>query len=127
MLSPFQVSPPPENILSHPPSPCFYDDVPPSNHTFPPPTSLFPYTRASIKPSWVQGPLLPMMHDKAILCYICSWSHGYSFFDGLVPGSSGGSGWLILLLLLWGCKPLQFLQPFFRELLYWGPHTQSNG
>ena len=34
------------------------------------------------------------MSHKAILCYICSWSHGslhvYSLVGGLVPGSSGG-------------------------------------
>jgi hypothetical protein len=52
------------------------------------------------------------MYDMAILCYICSWSHVYSFVDGLVPGSSGGSGWLILLFFLWGCKPLQLHSPF---------------
>jgi hypothetical protein len=28
---------------------------------------------------------------------------------GLVPGSYGGTGWFILLFLLWGCKPLQLL------------------
>jgi hypothetical protein len=37
------------------------------------------------------------MHDKAILCNICSWSHVYSFVDGLVPGRSWGTSWLILL------------------------------
>jgi hypothetical protein len=31
---------------------------------------------------------------------------------GLWFGSSGGSGWLILLLFLWVCKPLQLLQSF---------------
>lgn len=29
-----------------------------------------------IKPSQDQVPPLPQMPDKAILCYICSWSHG---------------------------------------------------
>jgi hypothetical protein len=29
------------------------------------------------------------MPDKAILCYICSWSHVYSLVSGLVPGSFG--------------------------------------
>jgi hypothetical protein len=57
-----------------------------------------------------------LMTDKAILCYICSWSHGslhvYSLVGGLVPGSSWGSGWLILLFFLWGCKPLKLLQSF---------------
>jgi hypothetical protein len=53
------------------------------------------------------------MPNKAILCYICSWSHGslhvFSLVDGLVPGSSGDTGWFILLFLLQGCKPLQLL------------------
>jgi hypothetical protein len=44
------------------------------------------------------------MLDKAILCYICSWSHGhlhvFSLVGDLVPGSSGSSGWLILLTSL---------------------------
>jgi hypothetical protein len=42
-----------------------------------------------------------LMFNKAIFCYICSWSHGslhvYSLVCGLVPGGSGVSGWLILL------------------------------
>ena len=29
-----------------------------------------------IKPSQDQEPLLPLMSDKVILCYICSWNHG---------------------------------------------------
>jgi hypothetical protein len=52
-----------------------------------------------IKHSQDQGPLLPLMPDKATLCYICGWSHGllhvYSLLSGLVPGSSGGRGWLV--------------------------------
>jgi len=65
------------------------------------------------------------MPNKAILCYICSWSHGsvhvYSLGGGLVPGSSG---WLVLFL--WGCKPLQLLQSFFY-LFQWGPHSPFDG
>ena len=57
-----------------------------------------------IGPSQDQGSFLPLMSNKVILCYIYSWSHGslhvYSLVGGLVPGSSGGSGWLILLFLL---------------------------
>ena len=30
---------------------------------------------------------------------------------GLVPGSSGGSGWLVLLLFLWCCKPFSSFRP----------------
>jgi len=47
----------------------------------------------SIKPTQDQGPLFPLMPDKAILCNTCSWSHAslhvYSLVGGLVPGSSG--------------------------------------
>jgi hypothetical protein len=55
-------------------------------------------------PSQDQGSSLPLMPNKAILYYICRWSHGslhvYSLICGLVSGSSGSSersGWLILL------------------------------
>jgi hypothetical protein len=45
------------------------------------------------------------MPDKAVLCYICSKNHMYSFGDDLVPGHSGGGErrWLIyiVLLLMW--------------------------
>ena len=58
-----------------------------------------------IEHSQDQAPLLPLKPDTAILCYICGWSHGslhvYSLIGGLVPGSSGVSGWLTLLFLLW--------------------------
>jgi hypothetical protein len=37
----------------------------------------------------------------------------YSLVGGLVTGHSGGSGWFILLFLLWGYKTLQ---------LAWAPH-----
>lgn len=50
--------------------------------------------------------------NKAIFCYICSWSPGsvhiLSFGSGFVPGSSG---WLALLFL-WGCKLLHLFQYF---------------
>ena len=66
MLFPFPVFPDPGNPLSHPPSPCFYEAVPPpTTHSY----RQFPYTGASIKPSQDQGPLLPLIHDKAILTY----------------------------------------------------------
>jgi hypothetical protein len=44
-----------------------------------------------IKPSQDQGPVFPLMSNKAILCYTCGWSHEsfhvYSLVGGLVPGS----------------------------------------
>jgi hypothetical protein len=58
---------------------------------------LYTAIRLHFGPSQDQWPLLPLMTNKAILCYICIWSHGfhrvYSFVGGLVPGSSGGTGW----------------------------------
>ena len=50
-----------------------------------------------------QVPLLPLMSNKAILCYICSWSHGslhvYPLVGDLVLGSSGGF-WLVDIVIL---------------------------
>jgi hypothetical protein len=34
----------------------------------------------------------------------------YSLVGGLVPGSFGESGWLVLLFFLWSCRLLQLLQ-----------------
>ena len=76
-------------------------------------TLAFLYTRAS---SFHRTKDLPLMPDKAILCYICSWSHGflhvYSLVGGLLPRSSGVSVCLTLLFFLWGYKPIHLLQSF---------------
>ena len=105
--------------LQNPPiscsSPCFYEGVPP--HTFQLPTQHPGIPLHWGKgPSQNQGPLLLLMPANTILCYICNWSHGsfyvYALVGDFAPGSSGGSGWLILWFLLWGCKPLQLLQSF---------------
>ena len=61
--------------LSHSPSPCFYEGAPPSNHPLPPPYPGI-LLHWSIKPSQDQEPLLSLMPDKAILCYIYGWTHG---------------------------------------------------
>ena len=49
-----------------------------------------------IELSQEQGPIFSLMSHKAILCYICNWSHEshhvYSLVDGLVPGCSEGTG-----------------------------------
>jgi len=79
------------------PSPCFYEGAPPPSQACPTYHPGIPL-HWGIKTSQDQGPLHPLMLDKAILCYICSWSYGslhvYSFVGGLVPGSSGGLvGW----------------------------------
>jgi hypothetical protein len=76
-----------------------------------------------IEPPLEQGAPHPLMPDKAVLCYICSWSHEAlhvcSLVGGLVPGSFEGVGWLILLFFLWGCKPLQLLQ-FLSYCAFYG-------
>jgi hypothetical protein len=55
--------------------------------------------------NWQDHPLLHMGLEPCVF-------HVYSLVAGLVPGSCGGTGWFILLFLLWGCKPLQLLQSF---------------
>jgi hypothetical protein len=86
----------PRNSLSHPPPPASMRVCPPP---LPPPCPRIPL-HWSIEPSRDQGPLLPLMPDKAILF---GWSYGslhmYSLVGGLDPRSSG---WLILFFL-WSC------------------------
>ena len=109
--------------LSHAPSPCS------PTHPLLLPGPGIPL-HWGIEPSQDQGPLFPLMSNKALFCCLCSWSHGslhvYTLVGGLVPGSSGGTGWFTLLFLLWGCKLLQLLGSFL-QLLHWGPCAQSNG
>jgi hypothetical protein len=85
MLSPFLVSP-----LKPPPPPLLPSSP---THSLPLPGPGIPLFRG-IEPSQDQGPFLPLMPNKAIVCYICSWSHEshhvFSLVGGLVPGSSGG-------------------------------------
>jgi hypothetical protein len=75
--------------LSHPPSPCLYEHAPP-------PTNPLPSSHPGIPLHWgiehpqVQGPLLPLMSNKAILCHINGQGHVYSLAGGPVPRSSGG-------------------------------------
>jgi hypothetical protein len=79
-----------------------------------------------------------LMPDKAILCYICSCSHGfpgfYSLCGSLVPGSFGESGGLIFFFL-WVSTPsapsvlaltsplgppaLSPMVSYMHKLLYW--------
>jgi hypothetical protein len=92
------------NSLSHPFSHWFYNSIiHPPIHPLPPLHPGIPL-HWGIESSQDQGLLLPLVFNKAILWYICSWMHGslhmYSLVSGLVPGSSGGTGWLILLFFL---------------------------
>jgi hypothetical protein len=40
----------------------------------------------------------------------------FSLVGSLVPGNSEGTGWFVLLFLLWGCQSLQLLGPFSGSL-----------
>jgi len=92
---------PSRNPLSYSPSFCFYEGAPPTTHSLLSPHPSIPL-HWGIKPFQDQGPLFPLMSDKAILCYICSWSHGflhvYSFFVGLSLGVLGV--WLVDTVVL---------------------------
>jgi hypothetical protein len=106
---------------SHAPDPASVRMLPlPPTHSHLP-ILTFPYTGA-MESSQDQGTLLPLMLPTKF-CYICSWNHGslhvYSFIGELFPGSSGGSGWLIFLFFLWGCKSLQLLQSLWVPCGCW--------
>jgi hypothetical protein len=84
---------PPWVPLSHPPSIASMRVFPLPTHSVLPPYTGIPL-HWGIMPSQDQESLLPLMPNKAILCYICDWSHRYlhvySLVGGLVSGSSGG-------------------------------------
>jgi hypothetical protein len=88
------------NPPSHSPSPCLYEGAPPPTHSCP--GILLHW---GIEHPQAQGPLLPLMSNKAIFCHICGQHHGslhvYSLVGGLVPGSSRGG------LACWHCCSLQ--------------------
>ena len=98
----------PGKPLSFPCYPSLYEGAPPLTHALLPHHTAIPL-HWEIELSQDQGPPLLLMLNKAVLCYICSWSHGsfhvYSLLGGLVPGSS-------IVVLPMGCKALQLLQPF---------------
>jgi hypothetical protein len=99
----YPIPPPPTSmtVLPHPP-------IHSSSHPGIP-------THWGIEHPQAQGPLLPLMSDKAVLYHICSRSHGslhvYSLVGGPVPGSSWESGQLTLLLLHGAANPLSSFSP----------------
>jgi hypothetical protein len=93
MLSTFLVSPPKTlsllPLLTNPPTPAFWP--------WPSPTlghRAFSGPRASPPVDVRLG--RPLLHMQLEL-HVCS------VVGGLVPGSSGGTGWFILMFLPWGC------------------------
>ena len=101
MLSPFKVSP----------SPCLYVSAHPPGIP----------VHWGIKPPQDQGPPLPFMPDKGILCYICSWSHRSLHVYSLVGGSdpwSPGKVWPVgTVAPAWDCKSSSSFNPFSSSSL----------
>ena len=81
----------PRTPVSHSLSLCFYEGAVPPTYPLPLhcPGILL---HSGIEPSQDREPFFTLMSDKAILCCICGWSHGflyvYSLIGGLVSGSS---------------------------------------
>jgi hypothetical protein len=116
MLSPFLVSPPETPCPIYLP-PASMRVLPPTTQppSHPPLPSLpgIPPTlghRAITGPR-TSSPVDAQQGNPLLHMWLESWvPRVYSLVGGLVSGSSGGSGWLILLFFLWGCKPFQLLQ-----------------
>ena len=128
MFSPFQV-PPLETSYPIPPPSASMRVLPylPTHSHLSSHTAIPLYW--GIKHPQAQGPLFPLISNKAILCQHHGSLHVYSLVGGPVPRSLGvgrNSGPLTLLLPPWGCKALQLLQSL-PQLLHRGPCTQSNG
>jgi hypothetical protein len=105
-------------LLQNPLFPSPYTCLP--THPLPVPCPGIPL-HWGIKPSQVQGTLLPLMSNKDILFYVCSWSHGslhvYSLVGSLVSGSAEGSGWLIVFFFQWVANPFSSFMPFSSSFI----------
>jgi hypothetical protein len=99
MLSPFLVSSLQETRSPILPSSCFYEGA------HPPTPSSLPWHSSALGYQAFTGPrpLLPLIPNRAILCYICGWSQGslhvYTLVGSLVPESSGGV-WVVDIVVL---------------------------
>jgi len=80
-----------------PRSTCFYEDAPSPTHSLQPQCpGITLHWRND--PSQAKGLLFLLMPDKAILCYICSWSHGYYLVGGALWELWGH--WLVDIVVL---------------------------
>jgi hypothetical protein len=82
-----------------------------------------------IKHSQAQGPLLPLMSNKAILCHICGWSHGSFCVYSLVvqsPGALGGLASWYCCSLHGAANPCSSFSPFSNSSIR-DPQAQSSG
>jgi hypothetical protein len=122
MLFPF-LGFPSRNPISHPPSPCFYEGSshPPIHSCL---TSL-PWHSPTLEPQAFTEPMTspptdarkghPLLHMQLEPwippCVLFGW-----WFSPWELGVGGrGSGWFIVLFLLWDCKPLQLIQFFLNS------------
>jgi hypothetical protein len=99
--------------LSHPPSPCFYEGVPPPTYPLRPPCPGIPL-------HWGMG----LYRTKGLSSYLCPTEPSTATYatGAMDPsmctlwlvvqslGAPGGSSWLTLLLPPWSCNPPQLLQ-----------------
>ena len=75
MISHFQITPPQDPHPSTSLSSLHFA----STKVLPHPSTLsspMPTLNCGVKPPWDQGSPIPLMSDKAILCYLCIWSNG---------------------------------------------------
>ena len=116
MISHFPVTPPTTPYLTFAlPTPLgLYEGARPPTHSLRSHHSSIPLCWG-IQPPLEQGPPLPLLSGKVILCYICIWSHGslpvYSVVGGLYSGRTGCSG-QPMLFYQWGCDPALLLHSF---------------
>jgi hypothetical protein len=97
MLFPFLASPP----KTHYPMPLLLLTNPPT------PASLSWHGTRSIEPSQDLRPLLSLMFNKAILCYVCCWSHGsLHVYSGwwFSPWEISGVWWVHIFVLPMGLQ-----------------------
>jgi hypothetical protein len=126
----FKCYPPSLFLLWKPPIPSslpyFYKGAPPPTHP-PTPTSPPWHSPTLGHPAFIGPRASSPTNSRRGHPLECSWSHGslhvYSLVGGLIPRSSGVSGWLILFFFQWVTHPFNSfnlsLTPPLGSL--WGP------
>jgi hypothetical protein len=120
MLSPFPISLPPKNTLSHPPSPCFYEGVPIPTYHFHLPTldspslghlSSFIGPKTSPSIDWQVHSLLHMQLEPCVL--LCWWLSPWGFWGV----------WLVDIVAL----PIELQNPSIPSILSLTPLLETPG
>jgi hypothetical protein len=117
MISHFPITPPKTHRSIFTLSPLHLASMRVLTYLLPPYCSSIPLCWG-IKPPLNQGPPLLLLSGKAILCYICIWSHGslqvyflVSVLDSLRTEWSDQP----ILFFQWGCIPTLLLQSFCEQ------------